>query len=244
MMSAGLVPLICLPFAGAGASFYQPWRKLAAEGVDVRPLQLPGRERLVDQEPYTDLHAAADGLLPAALKLAGDGPVAVFGHCLGAVIAYELTHRIVATGRVPVVHLFTSASRGPWVGSPPWQGSRELSDDDFLKLVRDLTGYWHPAFDIPEMRELLVPAIRADFQMYENYVPRTGEKLDVSITAICADNDRVVSPDEAARWGDATSKEFTMVDAKGDHMYIADAGQQLLDLISSTLKGVHDAAVR
>ena len=238
-----MIPLICLPFAGAGASFYQPWRKLPADGVDVRPLQLPGRERLVDVEPYTDLHAAADGLLPEALKIAADGPVAVFGHCLGAVIAFELTHRLVDNG-AEVVHLFTSASRGPWTGSPPWQGSRELSDDGFLKLVRDLTGYWHPAFDIPEMRELLLPAIRADFQMYEDYAPKHHNKFNVPITAVCADNDLVVKHDEAALWGDATTAAFSLLDVSGDHMYIADAGQYLIDLITTTLKGVHDAVGR
>ncbi|WP_326946904.1 thioesterase domain-containing protein [Amycolatopsis sp. NBC_01307] len=238
-----MVPLICLPFAGAGASFYQPWRKLPTEGVAVKPLQLPGRERLVDEAPYTDLHAAADGLLPKAMEIAADGPVAVFGHCLGAVIAFELTQRMTAAGAT-VLHLFTSASRGPWTGSPPWQGSAALSDDEFLKLVRDLTGYWHPAFDIPEMRELLLPAIRADFRMYEDYAPRSRQPLDVPITAVCADHDLVVSHDEAARWADATTGRFEILDVTGDHMYIADAARFVLDLITTTLEDVPDALAR
>jgi surfactin synthase thioesterase subunit len=63
------VPLLCLPFAGSGASFFHPWNRLGLRGVVAAPLQLPGRERLVDEKPYRDMHAAVDGLLPAAVTV-------------------------------------------------------------------------------------------------------------------------------------------------------------------------------
>src|SRR5215475_3934446 len=153
------VPLLCLPFAGAGASFFYPWRNLAVSDIDVIPVHLPGRERLLAEEPYTDLHTAADGLLPIALESAGDRPLALFGHCfLGAVLAYELARRIVPHGRERVLHLFVSAAPTPT--SVRHASSAGLPDDEFLDLVQQTTGYRHPSFEIPESRELLLPALR------------------------------------------------------------------------------------
>lgn len=228
------LPLLCLPFAGAGASFYMPWRSFGTEGVDVKPIQLPGRERLVDQDPYTDVHQAAEGLLPAALAAAGDGPVAVFGHSLGAILAYELALRIADHGAHPVVHLFVSGSQGPWNGRT--ERATGLDDDAFLARVQEFAGYRHPAFDIPEMRELLLPALRADVEMHEAYVPASDRRLAAPITSVRGVDDHLVSAEAAGRWSEATSAEFTAVDVPGDHMYLDADGKALLELIASRLR--------
>lgn len=230
-------PLLCLPFAGAGASFYMPWRSLGVEGVDVRPLQLPGRERLVDQEPYTNVQNAADGLLAAALEAAGEGPVAVFGHSLGAILAYELAHRIADHGANELVHLFVSGSQGPWNGRT--ERATGLDDDAFLARVQEFAGYTHPAFDIPEMRELLLPTLRADVEMHEAYVPTSERRLAAPITSIRGVDDHLVSADAADHWRDATSATFTAVDVPGDHMYLDADAKSLLELIASRLRSGH-----
>jgi surfactin synthase thioesterase subunit len=235
MISDG-VPLLCLPFAGAGPSFFTPWRKLHGAGVDICPVPVPGRERLLGEDPYTDLHAAADGLLPVARRLAGGRPVALFGHCfLGAMLAYELTRRLVADGDLPVAHLFVSASRPPWVSRP--LHSDRLADDAFLDLVQTITGYRHPAFEVPEMRELLLPTLRADFQMDETYFPRRGRDLTVPLTAFAAAADRLAAVAEVGEWSRATTGAFRQVTVPGGHMYLADDPRPLLDVIVHTLAG-------
>ena len=90
--------LICLPYAGAGASFYRPWTALAGDALEIVPLQLPGRERLIDEEPYRDVSQAVDGLVAELRDRLGDGGgrVDVFGHSIGAVLDYELAHRLSA----------------------------------------------------------------------------------------------------------------------------------------------------
>jgi surfactin synthase thioesterase subunit len=228
------VPLVCLPFAGGGASFFHPWNRLGLTGVKAAPLQLPGRERRLDEQPYRNLHAAADGLLPAALEAAGSGPVALFGHCfLGAALAYELTRRIVGTGRNQVVHLFVSAARPPSAGRVSEVAG--LTDDQFLAHVEKTTGYRHDAFDIPDLRELLMPALRADFEMDETYTPVDTEPLDVPVTAVSATGDTFVSWDEVNRWQEVTTAKFSLVEMPGGHMYLADEVRPLLDLISATI---------
>jgi surfactin synthase thioesterase subunit len=224
--------LLCLPFAGSGASFFHPWNRLGLRGVVATPLQLPGRERRLAEEPYRDMHAAADGLLPAALKATAGGPVALFGHCfLGAVLAYELTRRLVGTGRVS--HLFVSAARPPSSGRV--SDVAGLSDDEFLAYVAKTTGYRHAAFDIPEMRELLLPTLRADFEMDETYSAVDEEPLDVPVTAVFARDDTFVSRDEVNGWHEMTTGKFSLVEMPGGHMYLADGVEPLLELISTTV---------
>ncbi|WP_282796713.1 thioesterase domain-containing protein [Streptomyces sp. CC224B] len=230
----GGVPLLCLPFAGGGANFFRPWNGMGLSGVVAMPLQLPGRERQLDEEPYRDLHAAADGLLPAALEAAGTGPVALFGHCfLGAALAYELTRRISENARNEVVHLFVSAARPPSAG--PVSDVSKMSDDEFLEHVEKTTGRKYPAFDVPEIRELHLPALRADFAMDEGYRPRGGAPLDVPITAVHATGDSFVTRDEVAKWREVTTARFSLVGLSGGHMYLSDDALPLLELISKTI---------
>ncbi|GAA1938210.1 alpha/beta fold hydrolase [Streptomyces durmitorensis] len=228
------VPLLCLPFAGGGANFFRPWNKLGLPGVVVTPLQLPGRERQLDEEPFRDVHVAADALLPAALKAADEGPVALLGHCfLGAVLAYELTRRITETGRNEVVHLFVSAARPPSAG--PVSDVAALTDDAFLKHVEETTGRRYDAFDVPEIRELLIPTLRADYAMDESYRPSGAAAFDVPMTGVYAADDTFVSRDDVAKWQDVTTAPFSLTELPGGHMYPADDPAPLLALISETI---------
>lgn len=173
MRDTDATKLVCLPYAGAGASFYRPWTAVAGDALEIVALQLPGRERLIDEEPYRDAHRAVDGLLAQLRERLGDGGgrVALFGHSLGAVLAYELAHRLAAEPGVEPVHLFVSGSPAPGQGRA--RRATGLSDDEFLARVGEFAGYRHPAFDDPEMRELLLPALRADVEMHENHRPST-----------------------------------------------------------------------
>ncbi|MFM9609655.1 thioesterase II family protein [Streptomyces niveiscabiei] len=223
--------LICLPYAGAGASFYRPW---SGGELEIVAPQLPGRERLIDDEPYRDVHAAVDGLL-GQLDLDG-GRFALFGHSLGAVLAYELAHRLVELPGVEVAHLFVSGSPEPDLGRE--RRATGLSDAEFLDRVGEFAGYRHPALEDPEMRELLLPTLRADVEMHENYVRSTSLPLDAPITVFRGVDDELVSREEAASWSKATSRDFGHVEVPGGHMYLTDSGPELVRVIADRLTAV------
>ncbi|NUT97153.1 MAG: thioesterase, partial [Saccharothrix sp.] len=164
------IGLVCLPFAGAGASFFHPWAAHAGDRLKVLPVQLPGRERRIDVEPYRDARVAADELLPDVVKLLdGLTDVVLFGHSLGAVLAYELAHRVAARPELTLRHLFVSGSPEPHTQRP--QRATGLDDDAFLQRVSQFAGFSHEALQDPEMRELILPTLRADVEMHENYRP-------------------------------------------------------------------------
>ncbi|WEH12491.1 alpha/beta fold hydrolase [Streptomyces sp. VNUA24] len=236
MTTHDTIKLICLPYAGAGASFYRPWTALAGDALEIVPLQLPGRERLIDEEPYRDVHRAVDGLLGRLREGFGDDGgqrVAVFGHSLGAVLAYELAHRLVDEPGVELLHAFVS-------GSPEPNQGRELratglSDEEFLARVGEFAGYHHPALDDPEMREMILPALRADVEMHENYTPSTGLPLQAPLTVVRGEDDDLVGYDDAESWSKVAGRDFEHVEVPGGHMYLTDAAPALVRLIVSTV---------
>lgn len=228
------IRVLCLPHAGAGASFFSPWHSLAGPNILIEPIQLPGREERIDEEPYTDIRMAVrrivDELFDAQYPPAR---VALFGHSFGAVMAFELARALQSQPGLTVLHLFVSGSPGP-------QATREnratgLSDDEFLGRVEEFAGYRHPAFEHPELRELILPTLRADVQMHENYAPLSAEPLDVPITSLRGAADTLVSAAEAATWRDATRGEFELVEFAGGHMYMLDRGAELLAELADRL---------
>jgi surfactin synthase thioesterase subunit len=229
----GVVPLLCLPFAGAGASFYRPWRRLDVATIEVHPLQLPGREERLAEAPYVDVETAVASLLPSVLEVARRYPVALFGHSLGAVLAYELARKAVEHGQDLVLHLIVSGSPVPWDGRR--ERASECNDDEFVKRVEEFAGYCHPALRISELRELLLPGLRADVQMHEDYSPGSATRLPVPITSLRGRDDHLVSTERACRWREATSLRFDAVELPGGHMYLTEDPLSLLELISDRL---------
>ncbi|MCX5193517.1 alpha/beta fold hydrolase [Streptomyces sp. NBC_00249] len=231
--------LICLPFAGAGASFFKDWQALAPEGLHIVPVQLPGREERFIDAPHTEVARAVEEAYSATLgQLAGADQVAVFGHSLGAVLAYELAHQLAGTQGVSLARLFVSGSPGPWNGRE--SRATGLDDEAFLAQVREFAGYNHPALEHPEMRALLLPMLRADVEMHENYRPSSDKPLDVAITALRGRDDELVDSALIAQWREATTAEFAPAELDGGHMYLADGAEALLQLIAAEL-GTADA---
>jgi len=218
------VPLVCLPFAGAGSSFFHSWQGRDTDGIEVIAPQLPGRERRIAEEPFSDVAGATEWLAQDVLRqLGGAGPVLLFGHSLGAVLAYELARRLVPTPGVDVVHLLVSGSPGP--ATARTRTATGLPDDEFLRRVQEFAGYSHTALEDPEMRELILPTLRADVQMHETYRPDTLDPLAVPITSIRGRDDSLVAAAEADEWAAVTSGDFHRIEVDGGHMYlVTDAG--------------------
>ncbi len=224
--------LVCFPFAGSGASFFRSWAHALRDEFRVLPIQLPGRENRLGEEPYLDVSQAINSLQPEIDRLAGDGgEIFAFGHSLGAVLAYEFALRLrdLSPG---CQRLFVSGSPGP---SRLRAGrATGLNDGDFLDQVRSFAGYSHPALDDPEMRELLLPMIRADVEMHENYRASAGAILDIPVTCVRGREDDLVSREDVAAWQGATNVPIEIVEVSGGHMYVAEDPGQLFGLFMSS----------
>ncbi|WP_200912947.1 thioesterase II family protein [Frankia sp. AvcI1] len=227
----GRSALLCVPFAGAGPAFFHPWRALTADRWRVVPVELPGRERRIMEPPFRNVvEAARKSVDDVAAALGGQAGTVVFGHSLGAVLAYELVHLLSARG-VHVERLVVSGSPGPWTQRE--QRATGLDGDEFLARVEEFAGFRHEALDHPEMRELILPVLQADCEMHENYVPSTDEPVSVPILSIRGGSDGLVSAGQAQEWQKATTGEFSYAELPGDHMYLVDQARAVLDLIGA-----------
>lgn len=221
--------LLCLPFAGAGASFFNEWQPLT-DRLDVVPVQLPGREKRFCDPCYTDVFEATAGLVPEVSGLIyPERDVIIFGHSLGAVLAYEMAHALVQTGNCRVTGLVVSGSPDPW--SPRTEYATGLNDEDFIARVSEFAGYTHSALDDPMMRELLLPTLRADVEMHEKYKARTDVPLNVPILMVRGNDDELISGEQLTGWVRATTVDARAESLPGGHMYLTERPKELLELI-------------
>lgn len=234
-MTSDLIPVICLPHAGAGASFYFSWRRSAPVCLELLSLQPPGREERTDEEPHRDIGTAVEALLPDLTEVMTGRPAfALFGHSLGAALAYELARAVEERTELSVRHVFVSGSPAPARGRGG--NSASLDDAEFVARVEELAGYRHPAFDYPELREIILPTLRADVAMHEAYRPASPAPIQAAITCLRGADDCLVSAADAADWKSATAGECRFVELPGGHMYLTESAPALLDLLARTLR--------
>jgi surfactin synthase thioesterase subunit len=225
--------LLCVPFAGAGPSFFHPWRALSAGRWRVVPVELPGRERRILETPYRNaVEAAMNSVDDVVADLGEEARTVLFGHSLGAVLAYELAH-LLSAREVRVERLVVSGSPGPWTRRE--RRATGLPDDEFLARVEEFAGFRHEALDHPQMRELILPVLQADCEMHENYVPSTDDPVSVPICSLRGASDGLVSAKQAQEWRNATTGEFSYAEFPGEHMYLVDHAQEVLNLIEAEL---------
>lgn len=221
--------LLCVPFAGGGASFFHPWRRICADAVEVVALQLPGRERRFAEAPQTSVAEAVPDLVRQLPADIGQRRVALFGHSLGAVLAFELAIAIEQTGAT-VHRLFVSGSPAPFEVRET--SALAASDTEFIDRVKQFAGYDHPALADPQLRDLILPVLRADVTMHESYRAEGSRSVRAPITVLRGKKDELVSRAAVAGWSGATSSSVSFEEIDGGHMYLADRGVEVVRLVS------------
>jgi medium-chain acyl-[acyl-carrier-protein] hydrolase len=229
---AARLRLYCFPYAGSGAGVFRSWSDGLDQRIEVRAIVPPGRERRFVEPALDAVTVMADGLLPALLP-ALDPPFALFGHSLGAMLAYETARRLTAAGQAPV-HLMVSASRAPHHPKDGIQYHR-LPDAEFLPAVSGLGGTPPELTESAELVELMLPTLRADFTAAETYSQEPDPPLPCPITAFAGSDDPVVSGAGVQAWAAHSGAGFRAHVLPGDHFFIATARSALLELIEGEL---------
>lgn len=216
--SGGAGPkLFCLPYAGGGASAFVGWRRVLP-GIALAPVQYPGRETRLDEPCPTDLTRLVDAIAQAiAPELAPEKPFGLLGYSLGAKIAFALAHRLGELGLPAPQALHVIAHRAP-DAPPPHPGAARLGEAQFRDHVRAYGGTPDEVFNTPELAELLLPILRADFALSEQAAPRAP--LDCPILAYCGSEDAVADAEAMARWRAFSRTRFTLHRFPGGHFFV------------------------
>lgn len=215
--------LVCFPHAGGSATAYRSLAHALPAHLDVVAVQYPGRQDRYREAPFTALDRLAEALAEElTLMLASDPgrPYALFGHSMGSLVAFETALQL-ARGTLPgPQRLFVSGRGAPDV---PAKARYDLyGDADVLAEVRRLGGTDQSMLDDPDIMEMVLPALRADYQALGSYRWRAGETLTVPATVLVGDDDPMVTVEEAHTWRAHTSGDVTVKVFPGGHFYLFD----------------------
>jgi surfactin synthase thioesterase subunit len=235
------VRLFCFPYAGGGASVYYSWPEEMPPEIEVCTVQLPGRENRFAEPPLTNATALIETLVPA-IKPYLDMPYAFFGHSMGALISFELAHALRKEGVSSPQYLFVSGHRAPHLPrhSPLLY---DLPDAEFVQELRKLNGTPEEVLQSKELFSLLLPVLRADFELCETYRYQHRERLSCPIVALSGLNDKDVSREMVEAWGEHTTGAFCRRFFSGDHFFLHKHHSYIVHFIAQRLLD-SDAACR
>jgi medium-chain acyl-[acyl-carrier-protein] hydrolase len=225
--------LFCFPYAGGGALIYRTWPPSLPEGVEVYAAQLPGRGTRLRENAYTKLSSLVDAVATELTRYL-DKPFAFFGHSMGALIGFELAHKLRIDLGVEPVHLFIS---GTWAPQSRETNRRtyNLPDDELIEELRRLNGTPKELLEHPELVQLMLPVLRADFEVCQTHIYPPRRPLTCPITVFGGLQDNEVTSQRLEGWREHTAGPFSLEMLSGDHFFLHASEKTLLRRVSQEL---------
>lgn len=224
--------LICLHHAGGDANIFQPWLEFLPSWIRLVAINLPGRSTLFTQQPYTDLNQLLPDLA-ARIKPWMNNNYVLFGHSLGALLAFELARCGNIYHYQQPKHLFLAGRESPRL--PEDKMDHLLPDEEFIQVLRDKEGTPEEILKNHELMQLLLPIIRADFQVAETYRYQSENLLNCPIS-VFSGTEEEPSDDEFIAWKDETTGDFEFKRLPGGHFFVQTQFKFIIDLIVKSLQ--------
>lgn len=221
--------LICLPFAGGMAQSFHSWADPLSPVAELCALALPGRGTRVKEpsiERMDELTAAVCDAVQGLL----DRPFALFGHSMGALLAYELARELERSGAPAPLRLFVSGFRAPHL---PARGDplHVLPDDALAARLNSFGGTPPQVMESDAMMELFLPPARADLAACETYRHEPSTALATPITAFGGRADKLVTEYELRAWAEHTTGEFRARMFDGGHFFLREREAEFVEVL-------------
>lgn len=214
--------VICFPFAGGSAAAWSDLHKNMSETASVLPYELPGRGTRLKQPCETDRHnlvaRIADDLHPFCKS---HQRLVLMGHSMGATLAYEVG--LALGGEIPLI---VSGRAAPNLSIP----LTDLSDEALIQRMRDLGGTSAEVLGCPELLDIFLPIMRADYQLITSQV-ELAQPYSGPVLALSGRDDHTVPTNKLAAWSRYCSNLQTAA-FPGGHFFI----QNQLDAVCNCIK--------
>lgn len=224
--------LFCLPHAGGNAGLYRGWREYLPPEIELHVICYPGRlERWQHPVPASMpelVKEIAQAIAPRLTQNWG-----IFGHSMGAVVAHETILTLQRTGMPAPTLLAVSAREAPQFHQP---GTLHQQKDEYLcsELLR-LNGTDPALLALPDMRELILPTMRADYALIEQWRLSSSQPLSCPIAAFVGVDDPELDRRQAEGWSAWSTTAFTLDAFPGGHFYFSDDPQPLIARLQDRL---------
>jgi len=231
--AAPLMRLYCFSYAGGSAAVYAGWQALLGPEVEVCAVQLPGHGARMGEAPLSALAQVVEAVA-AVIARQGPLPFAFFGHSLGALLAFELARHCMRQRLALPVRVFVSGSDAPAMRCN-LPRLHLLPDAQLIAALRQYNGTPAELLAHRELMALVLPMIRADFALVENYAYRSFLRLPVPFTVLAGRDDAHVDLAQLDGWRKETSAscDFAMFD--GDHFFIDACRAEVLACVADAL---------
>jgi surfactin synthase thioesterase subunit len=227
--------LFCLPFAGGSAiRIYSGWKRQLPPGIEVIPLELPGRGTRISETPVPRADALTADALRQVLPWCEE-PFALFGHSLGAALAFEMARVLDHQHGRPPAHLLVSGFQAPDAPVPADQAYL-LPDPQFRARLRELDGTPREVLDNDDLMDVLLPVLRADFAAIGQWRYRDAPPLSMPITVFGGAADPEVPVPTLDGWRRQTTSSCQVHVLPGNHFFLTEAPGLLLPLVTDRLQ--------
>jgi medium-chain acyl-[acyl-carrier-protein] hydrolase len=226
--------LYCFCYAGGNALSYIPWQSSIDPAIEICAIQLPGRGARIAETPVTSMPALVESI-SHAIERQRDMPFAFFGHSLGALLAFELVRYRKRLGLPMPLHLFVSGCDAPQFRDPP-KGLHKFSDDALIDALKEYNGTPPEILAHRELMELVLPTVRADFSLAENYQYDGGLLLDTLMTVMAGTADDRSSLEQVEGWAKETAANCDIQWFEGDHFFINPQKEAVINCINEALR--------
>ena len=225
--------IACFAHAGSTAAHFVRWRAVAAARfVEVLPIELPGKGLRFSEPPLTDIRSMANeaaSILERTLRL----PFVLFGHSLGALVAFETARLLEARGRIPL-YLVSAGAKAPHL-YPTGARKHDLAEVELIQELRLLRGTPPELLDTREVIGPFLSAIRADFRAIEEYSFVSGPRLNCPIAAFGGMDDRQTTLNDIQAWHRNTIAAFTTMLFDGDHFFVQQTPTRVVEQVLALL---------
>ncbi len=225
--------LYCFPYAGGSINTFLSWQQSLGESTEVCAAQLPGRGGRFLEPPCTSFDELVSTL---GRLIAQDAnlPFVLYGHSLGALVAFEVA-RYLRTHDLPMPEsLIVSGCEAPHIRSAP-KKYEEYSDNDLIQSLGELNGTPPEVLNNAELMQMLLPVIRADFALFSHYQFHRGAVLDIPITVLNGTEDDHIEKENVNDWVSLTRGLCNVQWLEGDHFFIDQSQPALLECLVSRL---------
>lgn len=229
--------LFCFPHAGSAPAPYLAWSAYLPSTVELLILQLPGRGSRSRETPFTSMHQLVEAVGLAIRPLSGDPPYVLFGHSMGALLAFEVARWLRRGGLRMPAQILVSGHQAPQCESV--RDTLHLqSDTDLVADVRRLNGTPEEILKNSALLEIMLPTLRADYQVMKTYRCTAEPPLTCPISVLGGLYDPETSREGLEAWAIQTTGSCRLHMFPGDHFFVLKQTPHVLPVIARMLDGL------
>ncbi|WP_432407300.1 thioesterase II family protein [Wukongibacter sp. M2B1] len=226
-----------IPYAGGAAATFKHWRGMLDNSVDLHVIELAGHGNNMAVPFYNDMKEAIEDVYNIIKeKQKDDLPYYILGHCLGAIIAFEVCHTVRGEREFKMPeHVFISGHGSPdiIINQDP---IHDLDDENIVKKLIERGGLDEEMLD-EELLELYLPSIRSDAKIYELYqCEMNREPLNQKLTILYGLKDKDTPIENVEKWKEFTNKEVNIKSFDGGHYFINDSCEEVISELNKVIR--------